>query len=82
MTSKALPREARSVFKNDAGFSGGGESPASAWVAGIAEVLNDNPFRDRVTWKYRSFATRKSLERGANEIPGVGRLCSHRRVAA
>jgi hypothetical protein len=38
-----LPLEARSVFRNDAGLSGGGESPASACVAVIVEALNDSP---------------------------------------
>jgi hypothetical protein len=47
MISKALPLEARMVFRNDAGFSGGGSSPANDLVADVVGVVNDISFEKR-----------------------------------
>jgi hypothetical protein len=59
-----LPREARSVFRNDGGFSGGGARPANvllgvavAVAVAVAAVVNDAPLAEshKSSGKYRRF---------------------------
>jgi hypothetical protein len=61
-----LPREARSVFRNDGGFSGGGARPANvllgvavavAVAVEVAAVVNDAPLAEshKSSGKYRRF---------------------------
>src|SRR5580698_6569705 len=72
--SKALPFDARKVFKNDAAFGGGGASPARVLLPGLDNVVMRGSILRAVGWHLISVHWLDGRHSSASQHQDLGEL--------